>query len=160
MSGQLDVAALWQAEAPGLRRFLASRLGKQHRDADELLSDVFERVWTKRHLYRETPTGSPHKWLYAIAANRLTDYWRRWKPHASLDAVAGSWYAVRFEDIETRATVSDALDCLSERQRSVIVGRFYQGYTQSEFAGMTPEAVKKLSARAYAQMRKRLEGAA
>jgi len=153
----LDVAALWEAEAPGLRRFIASRLGKQRGDTEELLSDVFERVWTKRHLYRETPTGSPHTWLYAIAANRLTDYWRRWKPHYSLEAVAGSWYAVRFDNVETRAVVADAITSLSERQRTVIVGRFYEGRTQSEFDGITPEGVKKLSARAYANLRRRLE---
>lgn len=157
----LDVAALWEAESSGLRRFLQYKLGAQRDDADDLLSEIFARVCAKRHLYRDVPNGAPRKWLYQVACNKLTDYWRRWKPHYSLDAVSGAFYAVRFDDIETRVAVADALDALTDEQRAVIVGRFYEGYGVNEFGCFTSrEGAKKLSVRAYAQMRKRLERAA
>src|SRR4051794_17900210 len=61
---------LWHDHSRDLRTFLERR-AKSTQDADDLLQEIFLRAV-------RTPPGSPNPaWLYTVARNVLTDYYRR-----------------------------------------------------------------------------------
>lgn len=74
---------LWHALSAGLRAFLRSRVPSDS-DADDLLQDVFVRVYENINSLRQA--GRVESWVYQIARNTVTDFYRRRGPLPS-DAV-------------------------------------------------------------------------
>ena len=156
----LDVAALWEAEHPGLLRFLRYKLGPDGESAEDLASEIFLRAIANLDTYQVRASTPPRNWLYRIASNLLTDHWRAMQHRRHLGLTDAMSCSIRFEDVDARLDMQAHLDALPERQQRVIVGRFYEGRVQSEYDGMTVEAVKKLTARAFVNLRRRMECAA
>ena len=55
-----------------------------HQDAEDLVSQVFEKVYGKLHTFDETK-ASLSTWIYTITCNTVTDYYRTRRIHASYD---------------------------------------------------------------------------
>jgi RNA polymerase sigma-70 factor (ECF subfamily) len=68
------VGDAWRALSDELHAFLRSRVPSQA-DADDLLQDVFVRVLDKVGALRDADRIGP--WVYQIARNALTDFYRR-----------------------------------------------------------------------------------
>jgi RNA polymerase sigma-70 factor (ECF subfamily) len=67
-------AALYQSQAPGLRRFVQKRLFRAD-DVEDIIQQTFLRLHTVRDSYR---AGEPLRpWLCTIAANLLRDHLRK-----------------------------------------------------------------------------------
>lgn len=160
---QQAFAELYEQYSPLVYRFLRRRLDGADETVEDLTEDVFVKVYEKLGRYVER--GLPFTaWLYRIAHNHLIDYLRTLPrtSTSSLDAVA---------DVPERETTSDyarvldqqslepAMARLTPEQRRAVELRFLQGLSVIETAaamGRSDEAVKKLQARALANLRRYL----
>ena len=160
---QMAFATLYEQYRPLVYRFLRRRLDGSDETVEDLTEDVFVKLYEKLDRYVER--GLPFTaWLYRIAHNRLVDYVRTLPRHAAqpLDVVAdipehqtGSEY----RSVLDRETLEPALARLTAEQRKAVELRFLQGMSVAETAaamGRSEEAVKKLQARALANLRRSL----
>jgi RNA polymerase sigma-70 factor (ECF subfamily) len=160
---QLAFATLYEQYRPLVYRFLRRRLDGADETVEDLTEDVFVKLYEKLDRYVER--GLPFTaWLYRIAHNRLVDYVRTLPRQATqpLDVVAdvpehqtGSEY----RSVLDRQTLEPALARLTAEQRQAVELRFLQGMSVAETAakmGRSEEAVKKLQARALANLRRSL----
>ena len=122
-----------------LLTFIERMTGDRHR-SEELLQEVFLTIWTKRKQYKFPRTF--RSWLFAIAANRCRDHYRRAKPQAvALDessgqvpVAAGKGPLEAAVDVETGRLVAAAVAQLPPQQRSVVVMRVWNGLSYDEIA--------------------------
>jgi RNA polymerase sigma-70 factor, ECF subfamily len=160
---QMAFATLYEQYRPLVYRFLRRRLDGADEAVEDLTEDVFVKLYEKLDRYVER--GLPFTaWLYRIAHNQLVDYVRTLPRQSaqSLDVVAdvpehqtGSEY----RSVLDRQTLEPALARLTAEQRQAVQLRFLQGMSVAETAatmGRSEEAVKKLQARALANLRRSL----
>jgi RNA polymerase sigma-70 factor (ECF subfamily) len=121
------------------------RILRSRSDAEEVLQEVFMRVWSRAEMYDER-LGSPAPWLVRIARNRAIDRLRARRPLVVLDddpdardgeaaeASAAPTPEVLAVTSQTGEAVRSALAVLPTEQRALIEAAFYEGYTHSELA--------------------------
>jgi RNA polymerase sigma-70 factor (ECF subfamily) len=164
---QQAFASLYEQYSPLVHRFLRRRLDGSEQVVEDLTEDVFVKVYEKLDRYVER--GLPFTaWLYRIAHNHLVDYLRtlpRISAH-SLDDVAEMperQTTSDFSRVLDRQALEPALARLTPEQRQAVELRFMQGMSVAETAASmsrSDEAVKKLQARALANLRRHLSPAA
>lgn len=118
-----------------------------HDDADDILQDVFVKVWTRLHQFREE--AQIQTWLYRIAHNETLGFLRRQRLRTFLplplaarttpqtDLFAGYEMAERL--------FYEALDKLPPRQKLVFHYKYFQRLSYEEIAritGLTEGALK------------------
>jgi RNA polymerase sigma-70 factor (ECF subfamily) len=154
---------------------LILRIVRDRAEAEEILQEVFVRVWTRAELY-DPRLGGPTPWLVRLARNCAIDRLRARRvreavngpafdesmpePPAS-DAAIRTPEALVVED-ERRGKVIDALASLPPEQRRLIEAAFFEGYTHSELAkrfGLPLGTVKTRIRTGMIAMRQRLEHA-
>ena len=160
---QAAFGSLYEQYAPLVYRFLRRRLDGDDEIVHDLTEDVFVKVYEKLDRYVER--GLPFTaWLYRIAHNHLVDYLRA-LPRMSattLDAVAEvpeRAASAAFSRVLDRQSLEPALARLTPEQRQAVELRFMEGMSVAETAdamGRSDEAVKKLQARALANLRRHL----
>jgi RNA polymerase sigma-70 factor (ECF subfamily) len=161
---QTAFASLYEQYSPLVYRFIRRRLdGTGDEVIEDLTEDVFVKVYEKLDRYVER--GLPFTaWLYRIAHNHLVDYLRTLPRMnaASLDEVAEvpeRAANAAFSRVLDRQSLEPALARLTPEQRQAIELRFMEGMSVAETAtsmGRSEEAVKKLQARALANLRRHL----
>lgn len=133
-------------------------------DAEDLVQDVFLRVW--RNGERWDSERLPFKaWLMVIARRICIDHLRRRKRHPQV-AIEGELLADPQPDPQQRAhergvadKVQAALMNLPVSQRSALVLRYYQGYSNEEVAAIlkvTVYALESLLKRGRANLQRAL----
>lgn len=145
-------------------------------DAEEVLQEVFVRVWTRADMYDER-LGSPAAWLIRIGRNRAIDRLRERRTRTTtivdadaaaidVDAAAAAAGEPTPEALaqmaEQGGTVRHALAALPSDQRALIEAAFFEGYTHSELAdrfGLPLGTVKTRIRAGMMAMRERLEHA-
>ena len=154
---------------------LIMRIAGDRDVAEEILQEVFLRVWQQAHAFDET-RGTVRFWLHRIAhnltLNELRRRQRRPQVHvqrrppdtdsenddyaghvdARQDPAVDAWYAVR------DAELAHALDQLPPVQRAVLL-LYAQGFSQSEIAARLDEplgTVKSRMRRALCRLRETL----
>jgi RNA polymerase sigma-70 factor (ECF subfamily) len=154
---------------------LITRILQDRAEAEEILQQVFVRVWTRAELY-DPRLGGPKPWLVRLARNCAIDRLRArrardgagWTPlDESMAEPAASNTDIRTPeaaalDAERRGKVMDALDALPAEQRRLIEAAFFEGYTHSELAerfGLPLGTVKTRIRAGMIAMRQRLEHA-
>jgi RNA polymerase sigma-70 factor, ECF subfamily len=156
-------ATLYEQYRPLVYRFLRPRLDGADETVEDLTEDVFVKLYEKLDRYVER--GLPFTaWLYRISHNQLVDYVRTLPRHTAqpLDLIAdvpehqtGSEY----RSVLDRETLEPAMARLTAEQRQAVELRFLKGMSVAETAaqmGRSEEAVKKLQARALANLRRSL----
>ncbi|MDD4080136.1 MAG: sigma-70 family RNA polymerase sigma factor [Eubacteriales bacterium] len=118
-------------------RYIRSRINNHH-DAEDLASDVFLKVETALDSYNSAK-GSLSTWIYAITSNAVRDYYRRAKPVIPLEEqenLQDGDEAVDDKVIgrEQLAELAQALDSLSQRERDILILRFYEGLSPGVIA--------------------------
>jgi len=105
------------------------RMLRNPADAEDATQDVFLRAFSRLHQYRPTqPFGA---WLHGIARNRCLDIIRSRRPLGELGVLdrpptpAGDVEAAVIAQL-TSARVRAALDRLTERERSLLVLRYWE----------------------------------
>ena len=162
--GDADADAhLYEADAPRVLRFLRRRFDGPEEQVEDLTADVFVKVFEKLDRYVER--GLPFTaWLYRLAYNTLLDYLRVQKGRYTNpidDATELPEYdtGVAYDRILDRQTLAPVLAQLTPEQRRAVELRFLAGLSVAETSarmGCSDEAVKKLQARALANLRRLL----
>ncbi len=155
--------ALYQQYYPAIFTFLHFLVGTPE-VAEDLASIVFEKVW--KHLADVQAYDTAGPWLFRIARNCATDYFRRCKPVVSLECLLPTQHPqmVSLEEVaiarEEERILLAHLSQLSEREREVIGLKFAVGLTNREMARMLqlPEGtVSSLLHRALRRLRVALD---
>ena len=124
---------------------LTTRILRSHSDAEEVLQEVFVRVWTRAATYDER-LGAPVAWLTRIARNLAIDRFRSRRargdqvtqtaegvdPPASRGSVVTS--GMPSSDVLLVDSVRSAIHALPPAQRELIEAAFFEGYTHQELA--------------------------
>jgi RNA polymerase sigma-70 factor (ECF subfamily) len=140
------VAALYDRHAAVLYGVLM-RILRSREDAEEVLQEVFVRVWTRAETYDER-LGCPAAWLTRMARNRAIDRLRARRTRALVDApVPADARAMDSAtgappptpervaaDTERAQRIRVALGALPAEQRELIEASFFEGYTHAELA--------------------------
>jgi RNA polymerase sigma-70 factor (ECF subfamily) len=151
-----------------LFRYLYPRLGEREA-AEDLMAEAFVRLIRMLPRYRinsARPVAAFSAWLYRIAANLLTDHYRRqrFRRHADLADQAqlvadGPSPHQRAETDEAVTDVWAAVSQLGAEQQTVILYRFAEQCSLAEAAdlmGKSMGAVKALQHRALTNLRRLL----
>lgn len=126
--------ALYLEFAPKVRSYVAGRL-QNPQEAEDLVSEVFVRIYERLDSFN-SERAALSTWVYAITKNAVIDYYRRRRPQAELpEALAAD------EDMEEALAHADALErlaaaleTLEERQRDIIILRYYRSMTLKDIA--------------------------
>jgi RNA polymerase sigma-70 factor, ECF subfamily len=152
---------------------LVVRIVSDRGEAEEILQEVFVRVWTRVDMY-DARMGAPLPWLVRVARNKAIDRLRARRVRAHVDtpaidvaavealAIDGPTPEAAVLDAERRRTLTDALAGLPAEQRQLIEAAFFEGYTHSELAqrfGLPLGTVKTRIRAGVIAMRGKLEHA-
>ncbi|USG66642.1 sigma-70 family RNA polymerase sigma factor [Brevibacillus ruminantium] len=135
-------------------------------EAEELTSQVFEKVMQKIHTFR--PERAPFEvWLFSIAHHTVNDFYRRqrrwqWSPLESIKEMVSSYIAPE-EAVSKKAEESELIEAiysLKERERRILSLKFVGELKNNEIAeivGLSESNVGVILYRSLRQLRKILK---
>jgi len=134
-----SLESLYNAYSAKVRAYIASRVSNAM-DAEDLCSDVFVKV--SEHIGAYDPGKASYgTWIYTITQNTVRDYFRRAKRNTDMPLPEELPLADLHADVEADILreenlemLADALEKLSERERDVILLRFYHELSPREVA--------------------------
>jgi RNA polymerase sigma factor (sigma-70 family) len=171
------IVAAFDREAVRLGRFIRRRVSDAG-VADDILQDVFSELLEAERLVQ--PIEQVSAWLFRVARNRITDWFRRRKPEtyeapdgAGPDGPESGFWEDALpspdagpEALYARARMLDelaeALAELPERQRAIFIAHEIEGLSFRDIAAQTGESVNTLLSRKHAavqSLRRRLRAA-
>lgn len=157
MAGPEGLTAFCHREYPRLVGALDLYVGDLH-VAEELAQEALARA--SQRWVKVSQLESPGGWTHHVAMNLANSWFRRRAAERRARARLGSAVEIH-EDPDTadRHAVRAAVSALPERQRTVLIMRYYLDLSAPEVAGRlgtTPGAVRALTKRAVAQLRDEL----
>lgn len=131
---------LFRRYARKLQGFFWRRTGGNEAEAADLTQEVFLRVWEKAKRYN--PSTNVHTWVFSIAYNLLTDYYRRIGYQEQYTAyVQSSETEAKDENVsilldkeQFDKALSEVLTALSEAEQLLFDLRFTQELSVAEIA--------------------------
>ena len=126
-------------------------------DTEDLAADVFLKVFEKLDSFDES-RASLSTWIYTITRNTLTDYYRTRKVLAEIPEALEDSASVEDDlcNADTLEILAKALESLGERERDIIILRFYSGKTLREISsqmGISYAYVKVLQNKAFEKIK-------
>ena len=129
-----------------VRRFVCS-----HEDTDDLLQEIFLKIWTALPSFRKD--AQLFTWIYRIATNETLNFLRRQKVRAALrfqsldtemeQRIDDDPY---FDGTEAERLLTKAIARLPEKQRLVFSLRYYDEMKYEDIAEITGTSVGALKA--------------
>ncbi len=126
--------------------------------AEDLSADVFLKVFENLESF-DANKSSISTWIFTVTRNTLIDYYRT--RHTSEEFQDALQDNISVEDEVCREemleTLADALESMDERERDIIILRFYKGMTLTEIAnnmGISYAYVKVLQNKAFGVLKK------
>lgn len=103
--------------------------------AEDLCSDVLMKVYDKYDSFDESK-ASLSTWIYTIARNTLIDYYRGRKVFEEVPEDVDSESDIEGDvcNGEMLEELAQALEKLEERERDIVIWRYYKGMTLREIA--------------------------
>ena len=160
----IDLAEVYKEYFPKIYNFIFFKI--MHREtAEDLVSMVFLKVVDKFDTYNPEK-GAISTWLFAIAQNVITDYFRSRKVSVSLDDLDYLEPVVNFEEQssliedETRRSLYDALTELDGRTRDIIAQKYFLDKSIRKIAEekqMNESTVSTIHNRGLAKLKKIME---
>ncbi len=158
------LATLAEEYYPAIFRYFYYRTSSRE-DAEDLTSEVFVRMIGAIKKQK----GYFPAWLYRIARNLLTDYYRKKKTRREISLETMNIESIPDPKREDTANLSPdeikkILELITPEQREVIILKFLQGYSAEETAQILHKsvgAIKALQFRAFVSLKeilKREEG--
>ena len=127
------------------------RMVNSHEDADDLLQDIFLKIWTALPSFRGE--AQLYTWVWRIATNETLNYLRREKVRAALRLSSADDLAVSrieadpyFNGTAAQRELAKAVARLPERQRQVFVMRWWDELSYEEISAITGTSVGALKA--------------
>jgi RNA polymerase sigma-70 factor (ECF subfamily) len=153
VSRQEAFRATFDAHYPAVFAYVRRRVSDVE-DAEELAADVFRLAWEKQ----DPRSPFERAWLFRVAANRLTDWYRRRGVRREVEAALrrGLEDAASRIGVEDSIAVRDAVRALSSREQEALQLTYWDGMSASEIAAVldcSPAAVWTLLSRARARLR-------
>ena len=158
---------IYEREADAIFRYVILRVANRE-EALDIVQDSFLRFW--QTLGRGTLIDSPRSFLFAIARNRVIDWYRSKKSlslEAMFEAAEGEFFEIAdphsYQEIEIGAEVAVILKGLNElpsQYREVVYLRYAEDLSPKEIAeivGATPNAISIRLNRGIAELRKILK---
>lgn len=134
--------------------------------AQDLTSNIFLAAYKNWDRY-DPNMGTMSTWLYCIARNRLKNYYRSKRNDISLDAAGEIGLDMHLEMvdrmqrvIEIRDALADVLVKLPERERKIIVLRYFAEKSNQEIASimdLSHENIRVILMRTLRKLRKMLD---
>lgn len=119
-------------QADGLYRFAYS-MCKNRDDAQDVVQDAFSKLWERKDQVNQEKVKA---YLFTTVHHKMIDLFRKGKKFQELGEVE-SHVTTRQTTHDLKEILHEALDTLSEIQKSVILLRDYEGYNYEEIAEMT-----------------------
>jgi RNA polymerase sigma factor (sigma-70 family) len=119
--------------ADGLYRFMLKST-RQVEDARDLVQSSFEKLWEHR---AEVNTLKSKSYLFTIAYHKMIDLNRKNSRMEFRESLPDKFEAVPGVSPRLKAVLEKALNRLSERQRSLVLLKDYEGYSYEEIAEIT-----------------------
>lgn len=146
------------------RKVLAYLRGKLNDPdvAEDLCADVFLKVFAHADDYNPQK-ASLSTWIYTVARNTLYDYFRTSNALLPLEETVPDGSDVE-DDLcrdETLEQLADALQCLPEKERDVILLHYYEGLTlkaTAERMGYSYSYIKMLHNSGLNHLKKSFDG--
>lgn len=130
--------------------------------AEDIVQDTFVRFYSN-NTYKET--GKKLAYMYTIARNLCNDEFSRPRTidfdEIKADVERATASGEETDDIIDRMSVEQALACLDEEERELVIFRYNQELSNSdigEILGMSRWAVHRRLKKCLAKMREELEG--
>lgn len=143
--------------------YLMYRVNLDRDVAEDLLMEVFLKAYERFNQYEEEK-GAFKSWIFAVAHNHLLNFYRDRKVVDSLEVLEEEGFVVPSkDDVEMNVGVEiekdnaqEALQCLNEDEREVIIMRFINELSISEislFINKTEGATRTFLSRAMNSLR-------
>ena len=127
------------------------RMVGSHEDADDLLQEIFLKIWTALPSFRGE--AQLYTWVWRIATNETLNYLRKEKVRALLHFASPDDIAVQkvqadpfFNGTEAEREVAKAIARLPEKQRQVFIMRWWDELSYEEISAITGTSVGALKA--------------
>lgn len=120
--------------ADNLYRFLLSNI-RDKSLAEDIVQDSFEKLWCNRE---KVKSESIRSYLFTVAHHRMIDLIRKTKHEQAIENMpeqSSSYSSDKYSDLKD--ILHEALQRLSEVQRSLILLRDYESYSYKEIADIT-----------------------
>lgn len=136
MSNIISPETLYLDYHDKVERYIKSHVANKQ-DREDLVSRVFLNAIAALDSY-DPSRAAPGTWLYAITRNMVISYYREKNQESVLAQMQEQPFyneaEERFLTMETLDALACALEQLSQRERSIIVWRFYHGLSAKETA--------------------------
>ena len=150
---------LMAAYGDGIKRFCALQL-KDRFQAEDAAQDTFVKAWKALDTFRNE--SSQKTWLMHIAVNVCRDYQRTgWFRHMNRSLTPEDLPEQAQDAAYPDGEVSRAIMSLPEKERLVVLLRYYEGLSlkeTAEAAGMSLATAKRQISKANQLLHQRLEG--
>ena len=127
------------------------RMVGSHEDADDLLQDIFLKIWTALPSFRGE--AQLYTWVWRIATNETLNYLRKERVRAALRMQSVDAEMERrieadpfFNGTEAQRELMKAVSRLPEKQRQVFIMRWWDELSYEEIAAITGTSVGALKA--------------
>ena len=117
----------------GVYRFILKNIRDEEK-ARDIIQDSFEKLWINVEKIDFQKTKS---YLYSTAYHRMIDIIRREKRKLDFDNVKKIDYSHSEQYSDLSELLNEAIMKLTEKQRSVIMLRDYEGYSYQEISDIT-----------------------
>lgn len=160
MIAQERKEAVYREYYPKIHRYITGKVGNPQ-EAEDLVSDVFLKVCQHWDTFDESK-ASVSTWVYTIARNAVIDFYRTHRSHAELPETLTATGSME-DDLTQRdmlSSLSTALEALEQRQRDIIILRYWKGMTLKDIAArmeLSYTYIKVLHNEALRKLRRHLE---
>ena len=127
------------------------RMVGSHEDADDLLQDIFLKIWTALPSFRGE--AQLYTWVWRIATNETLNWLRKEKVRALLRFASADELAVQkveadsyFNGTAAEREVAKAVARLPEKQRQVFIMRWWDELSYEQISAITGTSVGALKA--------------
>ena len=127
------------------------RMVSSHEDADDLLQDIFLKIWTALPSFRGE--AQLYTWVWRIATNETLTWLRKEKVRALLRFASADDLAVQkveadsyFNGTAAEREVAKAVARLPEKQRQVFIMRWWDELSYEQISAITGTSVGALKA--------------
>jgi RNA polymerase sigma-70 factor (sigma-E family) len=144
-----------RSSMPGLLRFAMAVTG-QRATAEDVVQTSMVRAMGAWSRVADQERWRQQAYVRRIVLNTNHSAWRRWSARTALGVMPEGAVASRVDAVDDRLLVRQALECLTPRQRAVIVMRYFEDLSEAEIAerlGCAPGTVKSTAARALKALR-------
>jgi len=138
--------------ADNVYRFILKNL-RHEEDAKDVVQGAFEKMWVNREQVDNTKCKS---YLFTIAYHQMIDHIRKNKRISLKESFDDHDRGTEKQQYNTKRILGEALNQLSETQKSLVMLKDYEGYNYAEIGeitGLNESQVKVYLHRARLQLR-------